>query len=182
MSRSALIVEEFDRFFREEAPLADGEGILVAFSGGPDSTCLLKGLVELRERRAIRLAAAHLDHALDDDSGRRAEQFAARSLLAKGYRIRHTNWRCGKKELDLITYYQKELVIVEVKSRTGGVHHNLGEVVDQRKQRNIILATEAYIRLFNLHYPTRFDIISVIYDGYIADIQHIENAFFPTAE
>jgi len=115
------------------------------------------------------------------ESGRRAEQFAARFLLAKGYRIRHTNWRCGKKELDLITYYQKELVIVEVKSRTGGVHHNLGEVVDQRKQRNIIFATEAYIRLFNLNYPTRFDIISVIYNGHTADIQHIENAFFPMA-
>ncbi len=77
MSRSAIIVKELDHFFREVAPLADGDGVLVAFSGGPDSTVLLQSLVELRETRDFRLAAAHLDHALDPDSGRRAEQAEA---------------------------------------------------------------------------------------------------------
>ena len=112
------------------------------------------------------------------ESGRRAEDLAARYLVAKGYRILRSNWRYGKKELDLITRFQKELVIVEVKSRSGLKFHNPAEVVHLKKQRNIILATDAYIRLNNLHFPTRFDIISVIYNGHKVDIQHIENAFF----
>lgn len=42
--------------------------VVVAVSGGADSTALLRGLVMLRDDRRLRLVAAHLDHALRDDS------------------------------------------------------------------------------------------------------------------
>lgn len=54
--------------------------ILVAFSGGTDSTCLLWGLLQLATELDIEVTAAHLDHRLDPGSSERAE--AAR-LLAK---------------------------------------------------------------------------------------------------
>ncbi len=54
--------------------------LLVAFSGGPDSTALLWGLTRIADRAGLRLHAAHLDHGLDADSPRRAA--AARSLAA----------------------------------------------------------------------------------------------------
>ena len=59
-------------FFQERAPLSPGEGVVVAFSGGPDSSALLWGMSELAGRLKIRLAAAHLDHAMDPGSAERA--------------------------------------------------------------------------------------------------------------
>lgn len=70
-----------DTFFRDEAPLARGEGVVVAFSGGPDSTALLWGMSRLAADRGFRLAAAHLDHARDPGSAGRAE--AASRLAAR---------------------------------------------------------------------------------------------------
>ncbi len=59
-------------------------------------------------------------------TGRKAERVAADYLRARGYRIWKTNWRWGKRELDLVTLYRNELVIVEVKSRVGNPVNALG--------------------------------------------------------
>ncbi len=53
-----------------------GDLVLVAFSGGPDSTALLAGAAELAPLLGLSLRAVHLDHALDADSARRAEMAA----------------------------------------------------------------------------------------------------------
>ena len=45
-----------------------GDGVLVAFSGGPDSTCLFDVLARLRGKLGLKLAAAHVDHGLSDAS------------------------------------------------------------------------------------------------------------------
>ncbi|MCP4313877.1 MAG: YraN family protein [Bacteroidetes bacterium] len=116
------------------------------------------------------------------ETGRRAEGVAASYLRARGYRIWKTNWRWGKKELDLVTLHGDELIIVEVKSRVGNSVNLPSEVVDRNKQRNIVLATDAFIRLYDCHRPTRFDVIGVIYSSGEVEIEHIENAFFPTVE
>ena len=113
------------------------------------------------------------------DKGRRAEQLAARYLRARGYRIWKSNWRWGKRELDLVALYRNELVIVEVKSRDGNSVNHPSEVVNHSKQRNIILATEAFIRLYDCRWPTRFDVVAVNYHSEGTEIEHIENAFFP---
>jgi tRNA(Ile)-lysidine synthetase-like protein len=63
-------------FFQGAAPLAPGDGLVVAFSGGPDSTALLWGMSRLAGRLGVRLAAAHLDHAMDPGSAGRAGQAA----------------------------------------------------------------------------------------------------------
>ncbi len=74
------LLPTLERFFAERAPLARADLVLVAFSAGPDSTALLAGLAELAARRGFGLRAAHLDHAQDADSGRRAA--AAREIAA----------------------------------------------------------------------------------------------------
>ena len=116
------------------------------------------------------------------EMGRKAEHLAARYLRARGYKIWKTNWRWGKKELDLVTLYRGELIIVEVKARDGNPVNDPSEVVDSSKQRAIVLATEAFIRLYDCQRPTRFDVIAVIYHGKGTEIEHIENAFFPGVE
>jgi len=116
------------------------------------------------------------------ESGRSAEQLAAGYLRARGYRIWKTNWRWGKRELDLVARYRGSLVIVEVKSMVGNRVNHPWEVVDGQKQRNIILATEGFIRTFHCHLPTRFDVIAVMYAEDEVTIEHIENAFYPLSE
>ena len=67
------IFETLGRFFRTTAPVGAGDRLLVAFSGGPDSTALLWGAAQFGLDRGIELHALHLDHGLDPASGRRAE-------------------------------------------------------------------------------------------------------------
>ncbi|HEX9669423.1 MAG TPA: ATP-binding protein, partial [Thermoanaerobaculia bacterium] len=57
-----------ESFFAAKAPLAAGEGVLVAFSGGVDSSALLWGMVGLGRLRGWRVHAAHLDHGMDAGS------------------------------------------------------------------------------------------------------------------
>jgi tRNA(Ile)-lysidine synthase len=65
---------ELRNFFRRR-PLARGEKILAAVSGGPDSTALALGLADLRQELDFRLALAHYDHGLR--SARETEEEAA---------------------------------------------------------------------------------------------------------
>ncbi|MFY9822203.1 MAG: ATP-binding protein, partial [Thermoanaerobaculia bacterium] len=67
------LLQRLEGFFRTPgAPLVPGDGIVVAFSGGPDSTALLWGMAGLAPRLSLRLFAAHLDHAMDAGSAARA--------------------------------------------------------------------------------------------------------------
>ncbi len=70
------LLHHLELFFREQAPLAPGEGLVVAFSGGPDSTALLLAASRLARLRGVPVAAAHLDHGLDTGSAGRAEEAA----------------------------------------------------------------------------------------------------------
>ena len=75
-------------FFAEAAPVAAGDRLLVAFSGGPDSTALLVALGPMAAQMGLSLQAAHLDHGADSDSARRARQ-AGELAAALGVPFRH---------------------------------------------------------------------------------------------
>ncbi|MEA2599060.1 MAG: tRNA(Ile)-lysidine synthase [Acidobacteriota bacterium] len=66
------LLHRLEGFFRTAAPLDARDGVVVAFSGGPDSTALLWGLSLLAPRLEMRLFAVHLDHAMDPGSASRA--------------------------------------------------------------------------------------------------------------
>ncbi|MEO6191705.1 MAG: tRNA lysidine(34) synthetase TilS [Thermoanaerobaculia bacterium] len=86
------LLDALATFFRDEAPVARGEAVIVAFSGGPDSTALLWGMSRLAAERGFRLAAAHLDHAMDPGSGGRA---AAAARLAASLSVPLIAGRAG---------------------------------------------------------------------------------------
>jgi len=111
--------------------------------------------------------------------GRRAEQLALNFLMAKGYKILHTNWRFYQKEIDIVCTNGEELIIVEVKARTCSVFPFPGEVVPPSKQRNLVSAAEAYIFKYDINLPARFDLVAIVNNSSGFDIEHIENAWYP---
>lgn len=82
VSADARLALSIHRFVTRELRVDwRGAGLVVALSGGMDSTALLILLCALRERLNFSLNAAHLDHGLRPESGQDAE--AARALCRR---------------------------------------------------------------------------------------------------
>jgi len=109
--------------------------------------------------------------------GNLGEERAQEYLLSKGYEILHTNWRCGKLELDIVAKKDDWLVIVEVKTRSTETFEHPEEAINLNKIRNLVNAAHQYIFQFDWNGYTRFDVISVIPHGNEFNLDHIEDAF-----
>jgi len=114
-----------------------------------------------------------------NETGRRGEDLALDYLKAQGYFIQERNWKNRHEEIDIIARDGQELVIVEVKTRSGLQFGRPEDSVSLRKQRNLVNAAEEYIRRKSSDLETRFDIISVILSGETSEIRHIRRAFSP---
>ena len=115
-----------------------------------------------------------------NELGKQGEEFALEYLTGKGYKIRATNWRYGKMEVDIIAEYAKSLAVVEVKTRS--VNSSLGpaDVLTRDKQRFLINAANAYVQKNNIDLETRFDLIFVSNKNGKLQAEHIEDAFSPS--
>lgn len=113
-----------------------------------------------------------------NDFGKLAELYAADYLKKKGYQIITQNYRFQKAEIDLITRYDNQLVIVEVKARQNDTLIEPQEAVNKKKIKLLISATDEFMKTFPDDLEVRFDIITVLKqpDGTL-QINHIENAF-----
>ncbi|MDR0796332.1 MAG: YraN family protein [Tannerella sp.] len=113
------------------------------------------------------------------ETGRKGEEVARTYLQTCGYQIQHTNWRFHRYELDIIASNGKELVVVEVKTRSKNYLLNPEDSVDHRKIRHIVAASDAYVRKFQINMPIRFDVICLVkdQDSYTVE-KHFEDAFF----
>jgi putative endonuclease len=112
--------------------------------------------------------------------GHEGEEMAREHLAKKGYRILHRNWKSGKREIDIIAENKDFIVFVEVKTRTSDFHMHPRHAVTSEKQKSIIYAAETYIARYNIDKESRFDIISIISNGKSIEVEHIEDAFYPT--
>ncbi|MFN8205854.1 MAG: YraN family protein [Bacteroidales bacterium] len=114
-----------------------------------------------------------------DKLGKKAEDITLRELEDRGYQLLDRNWQFGHKELDLVMLDGDELVVVEVKSLRSVVYGNPIDHVNQKKERNIIDAADAYIIEKDLNNPVRFDVVEVVFSGEEYIINHIPGAFTP---
>jgi putative endonuclease len=113
--------------------------------------------------------------------GKKGEDMAVDFLIGEGYEILERNWRFKHIEVDIIARNSDQLVIVEVKTRSGNSYGEPSVAVDFRKQRYLIFAAERYIFSQNLDMDVRFDIISIIIDHGRTALEHIKEAFHPIA-
>ncbi len=110
--------------------------------------------------------------------GRFAEEKAVELLVAKGYAIRHRNWRCGRIEIDIIAQKADWIVFVEVKARSGEWEAP-DAAVDRRKMKSLSAGADVYLRGMPVVCNYRFDIITLTGNIDAFTIEHIEDAFMP---
>ena len=112
--------------------------------------------------------------------GEKAEAIAQQHISKLGYEILDTNWYYGHLELDIVARDGEELVIVEVKSRSGIRYAHPSEAITNTKIKRIVEAADAYIQEKNKEMETRFDVITVIFIGQKFELEHFKDAFYPT--
>lgn len=116
-----------------------------------------------------------------NDTGALGEQAACRFLQTIGIEVVERNWRFGKDELDIIARTTRELIIVEVKTRSSDVHGRPEEAVKKGKRSAMVRGANAYVQGTGCTLPIRFDIISVVlHPSGKPYIHHIPDAFYPT--
>ncbi len=115
--------------------------------------------------------------------GQIGEDTACQMMKKKGYRIAETNWRFGHLEMDIIAINRREIVFVEVKTRTSTFGNKRPEeYVDELKRRRMAAAANAYIKMKQIELVPRFDIIGLLINPATHEIleqTHIEDAFLP---
>lgn len=111
--------------------------------------------------------------------GDRGESIAKDYLENQGYFILETNYRYQKSEVDIIALKENVLAFVEVKTRKQNTLTSPESSVDNKKQKLLISAAQAYVEQNDLDIESRFDIISVTYTEKESEVEHIREAFYP---
>jgi len=114
------------------------------------------------------------------DLGIKGEDLAADFLKKSGYKILFRNWKWGKHEVDIIAEKDEIVTFVEVKTRTGDFLAGVRASVPTEKQKSIIYAADGYLQKYKVDKESRFDVLTIIMTGNTSEIDHIENAFYPT--
>lgn len=124
-------------------------------------------------------------------TGRRGEGIAARFLEDRGWHVLDRNYRYQRAEIDLVCFEPSgrsaadpagqggDIVVVEVKTRTGLGFGRPEEAVTPEKQRHVVRATAAYLHERRLENASvRFDVVSVLLEpGQEPQIEHFRDAF-----
>ena len=118
--------------------------------------------------------------AAHNELGRRGEDLAADMLRKKGYVILERNYKFNGWEVDIVARTKKEIVFVEVKTRSNDDLMRPEEAVDYERRCRLTSAASAYINYHKIDLEPRFDIVAIVLNENRCDINHLENAFPPT--
>ncbi|WP_212004386.1 YraN family protein [Chitinophaga sp. HK235] len=111
------------------------------------------------------------------DIGRQGEKIA-QDYVRRYCTILHTNWKYGRKEIDIIATHNGTIYFIEVKTRSTGRFGDPEEAVGYQKQANIQSVAAAYLECFRL-YPeaVRFDIIAITFMEDDYELLHLRDVF-----
>ena len=121
------------------------------------------------------------------DVGRLGEKVAAKHLKKQGYRILAKNVKLSYNELDIIALVDRDIVFVEVKTRSvdEDLYSRYGtpaSAVNKDKRTHLLGGASQYLRMHPKYAERqpRFDVIEVYLKkdtGRVLQIHHIQNAF-----
>lgn len=108
--------------------------------------------------------------------GKKGENLAVKFLENIGYEIIIQNFRCRQGEIDIIAMNKKEIVFIEVKTRSNAKFGRPIEAVDFWKIQHICKTANYFLHKYSLQsYPVRFDVVEVFYYKNKFYINHIKN-------
>jgi putative endonuclease len=111
--------------------------------------------------------------------GNKGEELAARFLSNSGYRIIERNWRFKRAEIDIVCMDGETMVFIEVKTRSSDYYGEPEEFVNDKKEKLLFDAANAYMELSQHEWAIRFDIIAILLHGDKSTVtKHIKDAFF----
>jgi putative endonuclease len=110
--------------------------------------------------------------------GRTGEQVAASFLEERGYRVLAKNQRTPLGELDLVCRTSSQVVVVEVKARSGDEYGSALEAIGPRKARRLRAAAMWWLsERALLPCSLRFDAVLVALDGFglPCSLEHVKD-------
>lgn len=110
-------------------------------------------------------------------TGRRAEDIAARALLKKGFKILERNFSNKFGEIDIIATDRNTLVFVEVKAKVGEAFGRPEDMINPGKLHRIRNMAAVYLNGKSV--PCRIDVVAVVLDDFneVVRLTHYENVF-----
>ena len=95
--------------------------------------------------------------------GKRGEELARDTLVAKGYAIVDMNVKLGNYELDIVAEKDGRIVFVEVKTRSSDDSDPL-EAINRKKASYLCRAANAYIKRYDIPHEVQLDVITIVGD------------------
>lgn len=118
--------------------------------------------------------------AIQHEHGTWGEDLAVEYLRKEGYEVVARNWRFRRAEIDVIAKEKEVLVFVEVKARASLNFGRPEQMVGTEKQKLLIEAAMAYMRMTGYEWEIRFDIVAIHgQPGRVEGVELIRDAFFP---
>lgn len=111
--------------------------------------------------------------------GQFGEELAANYLEKNGYHIVERNFRFKKNEIDIVALRNNTLIVCEVKTRETAEIGEPYKAVTRKKQKQIIVTADYYVKSKKLFIDVQFDIISIVHNSFRTKLEHIPNAFTP---
>lgn len=108
--------------------------------------------------------------------GKWGENLACKYLEENNYKIIERNFLCRQGEMDIIAKdnKKKEIVFIEVKTRSNLKYGNPSEAVNRLKQKHMRQVARYFMYINSINnVPTRFDVIEVYIHKQRENINHI---------
>ena len=106
------------------------------------------------------------------------EELACKYLKKNNYNILDRNFNCIQGEIDIVAYdiENREMVFIEVKTRTNFNYGFPSEAVNKFKQKHILNSAKYYLfckKIENVY--IRIDVIEIIINKGVHKLNHLKN-------
>jgi putative endonuclease len=109
--------------------------------------------------------------------GSKSEQIAADYLIKNGYTILERNYRCSRKEIDIIAKKGNVISFVEVKGKSESADFSPEYSITAAKQRIIFQVANYYVQKNDLNdIDFNFDVIIVNFTAEGVKVEHLMNS------